>query len=121
MTWARMPWRVPFKDERCLPSGVRGPVDFCAFSRFARRHASETGRLDGSPFASSVVEFLGFAPITAASPLVPSVLLSLFLWSRSSELFFSDILIISSAFKWKWMHGGMGASWLYIARTAESG
>src|ERR1700750_21295 len=45
MTWERMPWRVALSEERCLPSGVFGPHDFLAFSRLARRLASETRRL----------------------------------------------------------------------------
>src|SRR5947209_3966775 len=27
------PWRVALKRERCLPAGVRGPVEWVAFSR----------------------------------------------------------------------------------------
>ena len=57
MTCARIPWRVPFSDERCLPSGVRGPVDFLAFSRLARRRASDGWRLPlgaGRVFGRSV-------------------------------------------------------------------
>ena len=55
MTWARMPWRVAFNDERCLPSLVRGPVDFLALVRLAARRASEMGRLGLMAFRFSVL------------------------------------------------------------------
>src|SRR5580700_1914195 len=41
---ARRPWRRRLRLEAALPSGVRGPVDFLAFSRLARMRASERGR-----------------------------------------------------------------------------
>ena len=66
MTWARMPWRVAFREERCLPSGVRGPVDFLAFSRLARRRASETGRLGLSAGSCSVFPFALLASVAFA-------------------------------------------------------
>ena len=43
-TWAVSPWRVALSDARCLPSSVRGPVDFCAFRRLARSCASDGAR-----------------------------------------------------------------------------
>ncbi len=49
-----MAWRVAFMQERCLPSGVRGPVDFCALARFAARRASEMGRFSVTPLGCSL-------------------------------------------------------------------
>jgi hypothetical protein len=31
--WLVRPWRRAFREDFCLPSGVRGPVDFWAFKR----------------------------------------------------------------------------------------
>jgi hypothetical protein len=31
--WLVRPWRRAFKEDFCLPSVVRGPVDFWAFKR----------------------------------------------------------------------------------------
>src|SRR5438105_15228289 len=33
MVWPVRPWRMPLREERRLPSSVRGPVDFWALSR----------------------------------------------------------------------------------------
>src|SRR6185312_5428254 len=43
-TWPVSSWRVALSDARCLPSSVRGPVDFWAFRRLARSWASDGGR-----------------------------------------------------------------------------
>ena len=40
------PCLVAFWEERALPAGVRGPVDFLAFVMLAKRFASEMGCFD---------------------------------------------------------------------------
>ena len=42
------PCRVALSEARWFPSSVRGPVDFWAFRRLARRRASEGVRRIGS-------------------------------------------------------------------------
>ncbi len=37
------PWVRAFWDERAWPSGVRGPVLFCALAALAARRAGEVG------------------------------------------------------------------------------
>src|SRR4051794_5790664 len=66
-----------------------------AFSRFARRRASEMGHLGFSSFVS-VVELPVFASVTFASSVLLFSTFSLFASSRSSELLFSVIGVISS-------------------------
>ena len=43
MIWPVSPWRKALREERFLPSGVRGPVESCAFSRQAVSWASVVG------------------------------------------------------------------------------
>jgi hypothetical protein len=39
--WAVRPWERALREERDLPSGVRGPVDWVALARLALRRACE--------------------------------------------------------------------------------
>ena len=82
-----MPWRTPFKDERCLPSGVRGPVDFFALARLAARRASEMGRL-GFPSVAAPVVSATFAPMSRVSAMICSAVFSLFELCEPSALLF---------------------------------
>jgi hypothetical protein len=49
MESARKPWRVAFWEERALPSGVTGPVDFAELAAEARLPSSVTGPRDLAP------------------------------------------------------------------------
>jgi len=49
-------WVVAFLETVCLPSWVRGPVDFWALARLAARRFSERGSFRGGGFEISGFE-----------------------------------------------------------------
>jgi hypothetical protein len=43
MTWPVSPWRRALREERCLPAGVRGPVECCELARLISARESGVG------------------------------------------------------------------------------
>jgi hypothetical protein len=43
MTWPVSPWRRAFREDRCLPAGVRGPVECWELARLVSARWSEVG------------------------------------------------------------------------------
>ena len=43
MTWPVSPWRRALREERCLPAGVRGPVECCELARLISARGSGVG------------------------------------------------------------------------------
>src|SRR5713101_7809372 len=54
LIYSQLPWRRAFREQRCLPASVRGPVECLAFSRLVSARL-----LEDAPFAISVVKVSG--------------------------------------------------------------
>ena len=62
-SWASRPCLRAFFETRALPSGVRGPVDFFAFSRFAWIWASVAMTITSFWAGCPVIEYGGVVKV----------------------------------------------------------